>query len=100
LNEQVIGGSTKAEDAVKQMQSVLETTNELVEAVDNIAIASLDQVSISKDMKIKAESILKSSQDTGQELLSLTGLSRNMSDYAQQLVASVNVFTLDKKKTQ
>jgi len=96
--EQVIGGSTKAEDAAKQMQSALETTNELVEAVDNIATASLDQVSISKDLKIKAESILKSSQDTGQELLSLTGLSRNMSDYAQQLVASVNVFTLDKKE--
>ena len=96
--EQVIGGSTKAEDAAKQMQSALETTNELVEAVDKIAIASLDQVSISEDLKSKAESILESSQVTGQELLSLTGLSRNMSDYAQQLVASVNVFTLDKNE--
>ena len=96
--EQVIGGSTKAEDAAKQMQYALETTNELVEAVDKIAVASLDQVSISKDLKIKAESILESSQDTGQELLSLTGLSRNMSDYAQQLVASVNVFTLEKNE--
>ena len=96
--EQVIGGSTKAEDAAKQMQSALETTNELVEAVDKIAIASLDQVSISEDLKSKAESILESSQVTGQELLSLTGLSRNMSDFAQQLVASVNVFTLDKNE--
>lgn len=96
--EQVIGGSTKAEDAAKQMQSALETTNELVEAVDKIAVASLDQVSISKDLKIKAQSILESSQDTGQELLSLTGLSRNMSEYAQQLVTSVNVFTLDKNE--
>ena len=96
--EQVIGGSTKAEDAAKQMQSALDTTNELVEAVDKIAVASLDQVNISKDLKFKAESILESSKDTGQELLSLTGLSKNMSEYAQQLVASVNVFTLDKNE--
>ena len=96
--EQVIGGSTKAEDAAKQMQSALDTTNELVEAVDQIASASLDQVGISEDLKSKAESILESSQVTGQELLSLTGLSNNMSDYAQQLVASVNVFTLEKEE--
>ena len=93
---QVVDGSTKAEDAAQQMQTVLETTNELVEAVDKIASSSLDQVSISEDLKQKAESILESTQVTGQELLSLTGLSRNMSDYAEQLVASVNVFTLDK----
>jgi methyl-accepting chemotaxis protein len=94
--EQVIDGSTKAEDAAEQMQKVLETTSELVLAVDQIAIASRDQVGISEGLKHKAEGILKSTQSTGQELLSLTGLSRNMADYAQQLVKSVNVFTLDK----
>ena len=95
--EQVIDGSTKAEDAAAQMQKVLETTSELVQAVDQIAIASRDQVSISEGLKHKAEGILKSTQSTGQELLSLTGLSRNMANYAQQLVKSVNVFTLDEK---
>ena len=95
--EQVIDGSTKAEDAAAQMQKVLETTSELVQAVDQIAIASRDQVSISEGLKHKAEGILKSTQSTGQELLSLTGLSRNMANYAQQLVKSVNVFTLDDK---
>ena len=92
--EQVVDGSMKAEDAADQMQKVLDTTSELVTAVDQIASASKDQVSISKDLKNKAENILKSTQVTGQELLSLTGLSRNMSDYAQQLVTSVDVFTL------
>ena len=92
--EQVVDGSVKAEDAADQMKKVLDTTSELVSAVDQIAIASKDQVSISKDLKHKAENILKSTQVTGQELLSLTGLSRNMSDYAQQLVTSVDVFTL------
>ena len=93
--EQVIDGSTKAEDAAEQMKRVLETTSELVHSVDQIAIASKDQVSISEGLKHKAEGILKSTQSTGQELLSLTGLSRNMAEYAQQLVKSVNVFKID-----
>ena len=93
--EQVIDGSTKAEDAAEQMKKVLETTSELVNSVDQIAIASKDQVSISEGLKHKAEGILKSTQSTGQELLSLTGLSRNMAEYAQQLVKSVNVFKID-----
>ena len=98
--EQVIDGSTKAEDAAKQMQRVLETTSELVHSVDQIAIASKDQVSISEGLKHKAEGILKSTQSTGQELLSLTGLSRNMAEYAQQLVKSVNVFKIDENDTE
>lgn len=92
--EQVVDGSVKAADAADQMKNVLSTTHELVTAVDQIATASKDQVTISKDLKHKAESILKSTQVTGQELLSLTGLSRNMSEYAQQLVTTVDVFKL------
>jgi len=96
--EQVVDGSTKAEDAAEQMKNVLKTTNELVQSVDQIANASKDQVDISEGLKHKAESILKSTQSTGQELLSLTGLSRNMAEYAQQLVTSVNVFKVDEKE--
>jgi len=92
--EQVIDGSTRAEDAAQQMQEVLDTTTQLVESVEEIARASREQVGISESLKHKAQSILKSTQSTGQELLSLTGLSRNMADYAQRLVQSVNVFTL------
>ncbi|HIQ16273.1 MAG TPA: methyl-accepting chemotaxis protein [Leucothrix sp.] len=94
--EQVINGSTRAEDAVQQMKEVLETTTQLIHSVDLIASASHEQVSISKNLKHKAQNILKSTQSTGQELLSLTGLSRKMAEYAQQLVHSVNVFTIDK----
>ncbi len=95
--EQVVAGSTRAEDAAEQMQEVLKTTTQLVESVDMIASASREQVDISQSLKHRAESILKSTQSTGQELLSLTGLSRNMADYAQQLVQSVNIFKLDKE---
>lgn len=98
--EQVVDGSVKAEDAAEQMQQVLDTTSELVTAVDHIAVASKDQVDISKDLKLKAENILKSTQVTGQELLSLTGLSRSMSNYAQQLVTSVDVFKLGNEQEE
>lgn len=93
--EQVISGSTRAEDAAQQMQDVLKTTTQLIHSVDLIASASHEQVGISESLKQKAQIILTSTQSTGQELLSLTGLSRNLAEYAQQLVHSVNVFTID-----
>jgi len=98
--EQVINGSTRAEDAAHQMKEVLKTTNQLIQSVDLIASASREQVGISENLKKRAQSILKSTQSTGKELLSLTNLSRNMAEYAQQLVNSVNVFTIDKQKSE
>jgi methyl-accepting chemotaxis protein len=95
--EQVVDGSIKAEDAATQMKEVLATTTELVQAVDHIAKTSREQVGITEILKHKAESILKSTQSTGKELLSLTSLSRNMSEYAQRLVQSVGVFKLSNK---
>lgn len=96
--EKVVDSSVKAADAIEQMKSVSFSTNELVNAVDQIATASLDQVSISENLKSKAENILNSTKITGQELLSLTSLSRNMSEYAQQLVTSVDLFKLEEDK--
>lgn len=97
--EQVIDGSTRAEDAAERMKEVLETTTQLVQSVDQIALSSRQQVEISENLKHKAQNILKSTQSTGQELLSLTGLSRNLADFAQQLVQSVNVFNLGNKES-
>jgi len=96
--EQVVNGSTRAEDAAHQMKEVLKTTTQLIQSVDLIASASREQVGISENLKKRAQSILKSTQSTGKELLSLTNLSRNMAEYAQQLVNSVNVFTIDENK--
>lgn len=98
--EQVIDGSTRAEDAAERMKEVLETTTQLVQSVDQIAASSRQQVEISQNLKHKAQNILKSTQSTGQELLSLTGLSRNLADYAHQLVQSVNVFNLGNNESE
>jgi methyl-accepting chemotaxis protein len=93
--EQVVSGSTLAEEAAQQMQATLEATNQLVASVEQIASSSAEQVAISKDLQVRAERILEATQSTGKELLSLTGLTKNMAEYGQQLVKSVNVFKLE-----
>lgn len=92
---QVIDGSTQAEDAAQQMQKVLENTSQLVHSIDLIASSSQDQVSISNNLKQKAKSIMRSTQDTGKEIHFLANLSHNLSGFSKKLVRSVNVFTLD-----
>ncbi|EIJ36015.1 methyl-accepting chemotaxis sensory transducer [Thiothrix nivea DSM 5205] len=93
--EQVVNGSTLAEEAAQQMQATLEATNELVTSVESIATSSAEQVAISKNLQTRAERILEATQSTGKELLSLTGLTQNMAEYGQRLVKSVNVFKLE-----
>ena len=92
---QVVDGSTRAGDAAEQMQNVLENTSRLVESIDLIASSSHDQVDISNNLKQKATSIMKSTQATGKEIHFLAGLSQNLSGFSQNLMKSVNVFTLD-----
>ncbi len=93
--EQVVNGSTLAEQAAQQMQATLEATNQLVHSVEKIAESSAAQVAISKSLQTRATRILEATQTTGKELLSLTKLTRNMAEYGQRLVKSVNVFKLD-----
>lgn len=93
--EEVVNGSMLAEEAAQQMNATLEATNQLVASVENIASSSAEQVAISKGLQTRAERILEATQSTGKELLSLTGLTRNMAEYGQRLVKSVNVFKLE-----
>ncbi|MBU0655108.1 MAG: HAMP domain-containing protein [Gammaproteobacteria bacterium] len=93
--EEVVNGSMLAEEAAQQMNATLEATNQLVASVENIASSSSEQVAISKGLQTRAERILEATQSTGKELLSLTGLTRNMAEYGQRLVKSVNVFKLE-----
>ncbi|OQX07989.1 MAG: methyl-accepting chemotaxis protein [Thiothrix lacustris] len=92
---QVVNGSTLASEAAQQMQATLEATNQLVASVEKIAASSAEQVAISKSLQTRAERIVEATQSTGKELLSLTGLTKNMAEYGQRLVKSVNVFKLD-----
>ena len=92
---EVVDGSMLAEQAAKQMDATLVSTNKLVESVERIAADSAGQVKISQELQNRAEKILEATQTTGKELLSLTKLTRDMAEYGEKLAASVRVFKLE-----
>ncbi len=96
--EQVITGSSLAEEASEQMQLTLDATKKLTLSVESIAQASIEQVDISKNLYLRSSEILKATASTGQEMEYLGNLTKNMVNDAQSLVQSVNVFKLDTKE--
>jgi methyl-accepting chemotaxis protein len=95
--EQVVTGSSLAEEASAQMQLTLNATNKLTHSVESIAQASKEQVAISNKLQTRASEILKATQLTGLEMESLGDLTQGMVKNTQALVQSVNVFKLEKK---
>ncbi|MCK5810380.1 MAG: methyl-accepting chemotaxis protein [Cocleimonas sp.] len=96
--EQVITGSSLAEEASAQMQLTLNATNKLTHSVESIAQASKEQVAISNKLQTRASEILKATQTTGQKMDTLGILTKDMVNNTQALVQSVNVFTLEENK--
>ncbi len=92
--EQVVTGSSLAEEASEQMQFTLDATKKLTLSVDSIAKASKEQVGISQNLYLRSNKILKATASTGQEMEWLSDLTQNMVKDAQDLVQSVNVFKL------
>jgi methyl-accepting chemotaxis protein len=97
--EQVVTGSSLAEEASEQMQLTLNATNKLTHSVESIAQASKEQVAISNRLQTRASHILKATKSTGEKMESLTVLTKSMVKNAQSLVQSVNVFKLEKNPT-
>lgn len=94
--EQVVSGSALAEDAAQQMGDTQEATNKLINAVEKIAEASAEQVSINRSLQIRAERIIESTESTGSRIKSLSELTDNMAQFGKQLVSSVAVFKLER----
>ena len=97
--EQVITGSSLAEEASEQMQLTLDATKKLTLSVESIAKASKEQVDISQNLYLRSNEILKATASTGKEMESLSGLTQSMVSDAQELVQSVNIFKLDTPTT-
>ncbi len=97
--EQVVIGSSLAEEASEQMQLTLNSTNKLTHSVESIALASKEQVAISNKLHLRAAEIIKATQSTGEEMTSLSRLTQAMVKNTQALVQSVNVFKLEKNTT-
>ena len=92
--EQVVEGSTLADEATRQMQETLDATNQLTLSVNDIASASKEQMEMSDTLQTSATRIMESTTATGKEMNLLAQLTTDMTAYAKQLVESVNVFKL------
>lgn len=92
--EQVVEGSTLADEATRQMQETLDATNQLTLSVNDIANASKEQMEMSETLQSSASRIMETTTATGREMNLLAQLTTDMTDYAKQLVESVNVFKL------
>lgn len=92
--EQVVEGSALAEEATNQMKKTLDANNQLTTSVNDIAKASQEQMEMGEVLQARATRIVETTEATGQEMSLLAQLTGDMSGYAKQLVASVNVFKL------
>jgi methyl-accepting chemotaxis protein len=91
---QVVEGSRLAERAGEQMKETQDTTANLVQVVEQIAMASRQQAQISNDLRERAGIIQTSTQETGKQLEEQTTQTERLVEFSQQLIESVRVFKL------
>ena len=91
---QVVEGSRLAEQAGQQMQLTQQTTSELVNSVQQIAIRSQGQAKASQDLLERAMQIKKTSQKTSHQLDEQSTQTTNLVEYARMLLSAVRVFKL------
>jgi methyl-accepting chemotaxis protein len=91
---QVVEGSRLAERAGEQMKETQNTTANLVQVVEQIAMASRQQAQISNDLRERAETIQSSTQETGKQLEEQTEQTERLVEFSKQLIESVRVFKL------
>ncbi len=91
---QVVEGSRLAERAGEQMKDTQNTTANLVQVVEQIAMASRQQAQISNDLRERAGTIQISTQETGRQLEEQTIQTSRLVDFSKQLIESVRVFKL------
>lgn len=90
----VVEGSQLTELAGEQMTDTQKTTSNLVEVVEQIAMASRQQAGVSNELYERAKNIQESTQETGRELEQQTIQTKSLVNYSQQLIESIRVFKL------
>lgn len=94
LITEVVDGSQLAATAGTQMKKTMDSTENLVHAVQQIAERSRDQVQVSNDLQGRYERIRKSSQMTAARLTEQTKQTGQLVEYAKGLLKAVQVFKL------
>jgi methyl-accepting chemotaxis protein len=91
---QVIEGSQLAEQAGEQMKDTQNTTANLVQVVEQIAMASKQQAQISNDLRERAAAIQESTLVTAKQLDEQTEQTDNLVESSKELIESIRVFKL------
>lgn len=91
---QVVEGSRLTERAGEQMKDTQNTTANLVQVVEQIAMASRQQAQISNDLRERASTIQLSTQETGKQLEEQTIQTERLVEFSKQLIESIRVFKL------
>ncbi len=90
----VAEGTRQAQEAGERMQETETTTGELVSAVGRIATAAEQQALNARKLMERSRVILKSTEETSQELKEQSAQTVNLVDYSKTLRDSVGVFKL------
>jgi twitching motility protein PilJ len=90
----VVSGSELAERAGAEMRVTRETTSELVELVQRIATDSNSQAKLTQALRVIAGEIEASTKETHDQLESQLGHTDLLVEFSNDLLESVNVFTL------
>lgn len=91
---QVVEGTQLAEAAGGQMTRTQQTTEELVRSVQEIASETEQQSKVGDDLRERAAHMMERTQATAQQVDDQLSQTRNLVDYARQLVESVRAFKL------
>ncbi len=92
--EQVVEGSKLAERAGEQMKDTQTTTANLVQVVEQIAMASSQQATLSADLQERASTLQESTQETARQLDEQRAQTERLVKYSKELTESVRVFKL------
>lgn len=91
---QVVQGTQLAEAAGGQMTRTQQTTEDLVRSVQEIASETEQQSRIGDELRERATHMMERTEATAQQVDDQLSQTRNLVDYARQLVASVRAFKL------
>lgn len=91
---QVVEGSDRAEQAGLKMRETQQKTTDLATAVAKIAERSLHQAKINEKLKSEAHLIQEKTQETNAELLQQSSDTSSLVNLSNDLLQSVNTFTL------
>jgi methyl-accepting chemotaxis protein len=91
---QVVEGTKYAQTAGSEMESTTQMANSLAQSVSQIAKSCLDQSQVNQQLKLRADNIKNSTEQTREQLQNQNSLTSMLLGNAKKLTGSVQLFKL------